>query len=407
MEQQLDVRDLISQGNALLLDDRPAEAAAAFARAAHTDSQAVGAHLGLAQANFALEQPQIVTIACQHVRMLAPGTADALLADALTAATEDRLTDALQTLDRVSEMDPTRPYTYAMRSWVLRKMGQGYDASLAEARAARLTGKRDWSKLFPAVTSTSAYARPSAAPANGADLRPEGAPGSAQRITYDQQRSWQSARSGSRTAVRMRFLFRTQPVITYSIAAINIVVFLICVVFSNFDFFNTAAHGNNPIYQAGVFARPFLNDPTQWYRIITSMFLHEGIIHVGVNMLSLVLIGRLVETIFGPWRYLLFYFVGGIVGAVLQVYLDPLHGIIGASGGIAAVFGVLGAFFLLRRRQLGPAGNSMLVQWLFWLAINVYISVSAGNIAYWAHLGGLVTGFVLAVILLPPLGRRR
>ena len=121
MEQTLDARTLIEKGDALLKEARPREAAIEYARAAQVDPNAVGAHLGLAESNVALGQFNIVAMACQAVIRLAPNTADAFLAQAIDDMLARRYDQALAALDKVAEIDPTRPYTYALRGFRLRQ----------------------------------------------------------------------------------------------------------------------------------------------------------------------------------------------------------------------------------------------------------------------------------------------
>jgi membrane associated rhomboid family serine protease len=111
----------------------------------------------------------------------------------------------------------------------------------------------------------------------------------------------------------------------------------------------------------------------------------------------------------------LIYFLSGIIGGQTQfgldIYTNHLGAAVGASGAIFGIFGALGAFFLLRRRALGPAGNSLIGQWFFWLILNLVFSfggftVGGAGIAGFDHLGGLAAGLILGALLLPgPRGR--
>jgi rhomboid protease GluP len=148
-----------------------------------------------------------------------------------------------------------------------------------------------------------------------------------------------------------------------------------------------------------------INDPLQSYRFLTAMFLHANLLHIGLNMLSLYFIGVITERVFGTGRFLIIYFLSGIVGGLAQfgldIYMNTPGAAVGASGAIFGVFGALGAFFLLRRRALGPAGNSLIGQWFFWLLINLVFSFSVPGIAAFDHIGGLAAGLVLGALLLP------
>src|SRR6185437_16901234 len=100
MEQKVDARSLIDKGDELLKELRVNEAAAEYARAAQLDPSAVGAHLGLAEANLALGQYNVAQMACQATQRLAPNTADAAIAQAIEATMANRFDAALAAIDR-------------------------------------------------------------------------------------------------------------------------------------------------------------------------------------------------------------------------------------------------------------------------------------------------------------------
>lgn len=399
MEQTMDARALIQKGDALLKEARAREAAVEYARAAQVDPNAVGAHLGLAEANMALGQYNIVAMACQTVQRLAPNTGDAFLAQAIDATLAQRYEDALRALDQVIELDPTRAYTYALRGYILRQLRQSYDASLAESKAARMSGTHDLVKLFPPVNPIvpEVFATPITQSAQVAPPPPQ----------HD-ARAWNQRSAVERTAVRARFATRNIPIMTFALMIINVGVYLVCLALSGFNFTSTVSF-DNPIYANGVeIGLPYLQqDPTQWYRIFTAMFLHESIWHIGVNMLSLYFVGVVTEQIFGHWRFLTIYLLSGIIAGIAQVFFLGTTGFaLGASGAIFGIFGAFGVFFLLNRRRLGPAANMMIGQWVFWLVLNIAFTFGAPGIGIADHIGGLLAGMALATLLSPNFGRR-
>ena len=212
-----------------------------------------------------------------------------------------------------------------------------------------------------------------------------------------------------RAAVRARFATRNIPLVTFTLIAINLAIYVICLAFSNFDLLRTAAHSGNPIYQWGVEVglSYIQQDPTQVYRIFTAMFLHESIIHVGFNMLSLYFVGIITEQIFGRWRFLTIYLLSGIIAGIAQAVLAPTGFALGASGAIFGIFGAFGIFFLLYRRVLGSAANAVLGQWFFWLVLNFVFDFSACGIGIYDHIGGLIAGMALGALLIPGIVQRR
>jgi len=129
-----------------------------------------------------------------------------------------------------------------------------------------------------------------------------------------------------------------------------------------------------------------------WWRIITSGFLHDGIFHIGVNMYSLWILGASLERLMGRGRYLLVYFgslIAGSAGVLLLSWDKPT---LGASG---AIFGLLGAALVLERQRVITAPGLMGV-----LVLNLVITFAASSfISVGGHLGGLVGGALIAIVL--------
>nr|TFG55562.1 MAG: rhomboid family intramembrane serine protease [Hyphomicrobiales bacterium] len=160
-----------------------------------------------------------------------------------------------------------------------------------------------------------------------------------------------------------------------------------------------------------------------WMTLATSMFLHGGWMHLGGNMLYLWIFGNNVEDALGHTRYLIFYFVCGLVAALTQGMLNPgsYIPVVGASG---AISGVLAAYLLIFPRArvtvivplgilLYPLKISALYVIGFWFLIQLLQGLFADSndleIAWWAHIGGFISGLIMAPMLsrFPLFGRRR
>lgn len=127
----------------------------------------------------------------------------------------------------------------------------------------------------------------------------------------------------------------------------------------------------------------------EWYRLVTSIFLHEQIWHIGFNMLGLWWLGGPLEAALGRVRYLALYLLSGLAGSALTYLIaPPVQPSLGASG---AVFGLMGATAVLMRRL-----NYDLRPVLTLLALNMLFTFTWSGIAWEAHVGGLVAGTVIA-----------
>jgi membrane associated rhomboid family serine protease len=136
----------------------------------------------------------------------------------------------------------------------------------------------------------------------------------------------------------------------------------------------------------------------EWYRLLTSAFLHASLIHLGFNMLMLWWFGRPLETAVGRARFLGIYLVSALTGAVgALLWSGALVNTVGASG---AVFGILGAGLVLERRQIYVFGGGA----LFVIVLNIAFTFAVSNISIGGHLGGLIGG-ILSMLALSVAGR--
>ena len=137
--------------------------------------------------------------------------------------------------------------------------------------------------------------------------------------------------------------------------------------------------------------RPF--HTSQYWRLITPMFLHANLLHIAFNGWALVIFGRFVESTFGRTRFLLIYFVTGFVASCTSYTFGPVAQLgVGASG---AIVGLLGAFiaYNFRRRHLSLAQGNL--RWaLMLIVLNAILGASFHGIDNWAHGGGLVSGLL-------------
>jgi len=195
---------------------------------------------------------------------------------------------------------------------------------------------------------------------------------------------------------------RSVPVVTYALIALNVLVF-----------FLETSLGDAFIQQWSFVPARFLANPTaEFITIFSSMFMHAGLVHLGGNMLYLWIFGDNVEDNFGTVKFLLFYLLAGIGANFVQLYfsMDSTIPHLGASGAIA---GVLGAYLLMfpGRRIRVLVGrvltemNALIVTG-FWFVLQLFSSIGSldpamadtGGVAYMAHVGGFVTGVLLAFV---------
>ncbi|MCB5163346.1 rhomboid family intramembrane serine protease [Streptomyces bambusae] len=126
----------------------------------------------------------------------------------------------------------------------------------------------------------------------------------------------------------------------------------------------------------------------QWYRLLTSMFLHQEIVHIGFNMVSLWFLGPPLEAALGRSRYLALYLGSGLAGSALVYWMTaPQQLTLGASGAIFGLFGATAVFMRRMRYDMRPV--------LALLAINLVLTFGWGGISWQAHIGGLIGGALI------------
>ncbi|MCX8195565.1 MAG: rhomboid family intramembrane serine protease [Acidilobaceae archaeon] len=152
------------------------------------------------------------------------------------------------------------------------------------------------------------------------------------------------------------------------------------------------------------------------HTLITSMFLHASLLHLAANMLYLYIFGGPVESSLGHLRYFLLYLLSGIAASFAHAFslllFDPQVlrlPAVGASGAVSGVIGAYMAFMVAGRLKEGPtpAVIAFLVLWAAYQLLSSFSAVFGGTqIAFWAHIGGLLAGYALAIVLTPAAPRR-
>jgi membrane associated rhomboid family serine protease len=149
----------------------------------------------------------------------------------------------------------------------------------------------------------------------------------------------------------------------------------------------------------GLLIPAFVRQQHEYYRIFTSAFLHGGIFHIALNMLSLYWLGRFIEDVLRPTRMLLIYVVALIAAGVSVVLFSPPYAsTLGASG---AIFGLFGALFAIGFK-LGERGMELVRANIGILVLNLLWSFTFPGISWQAHLGGLIAGFITTWLVFWP-----
>lgn len=182
---------------------------------------------------------------------------------------------------------------------------------------------------------------------------------------------------------KMEKIFSSKkPIVTWIIIALCIIMFFVSSM--GYDTYTLVKYGAN-------FSGLVRNG--ELYRLVTYMFLHAGIVHIGLNMYSLYIVGPRVEDFFGKWKYALIYFISGICGGLLSIGVTPNVVSVGASGAIFGLFGALIYFGYNYRGYIGAMIRSQVVPIVIY---NLFMGLFIPGIDMWGHVGGLIGGILTA-----------
>jgi membrane associated rhomboid family serine protease len=194
--------------------------------------------------------------------------------------------------------------------------------------------------------------------------------------------------------------------VTQALIAINVIAFLAetaagaplgggtgGTVWDHGVLFGPAISGHNPF--------PFFTGTHQYWRLITSGFLHDGFFHILINMVSLWFVGQALEPAVGRLNFGVIYVVSLLAGSFGALLFQPLSPTVGASG---AIFGIFGALIVYARSR----GISLWQSGLAWiLLINVLLTVGYRGISLGGHLGGFIAGLITGALVIEVGERRR
>ncbi len=197
---------------------------------------------------------------------------------------------------------------------------------------------------------------------------------------------------------------RGAPVVTQALIAINVIAFLI----------ETAAGaplgggGGGSVWNHGVLYGPALTSTGavgigahEYWRLVTSGFLHDGLLHISVNMISLWFVGSALEPAIGRVNFLAVYFTSLLAGSFGALWFQPMTATVGASG---AIFGIFGALIIVARNRGIPIWQSGLG---IVLVFNLVFSLSVRGISVGDHIGGLIGGLITGFLIVEVAERRR
>ncbi len=179
--------------------------------------------------------------------------------------------------------------------------------------------------------------------------------------------------------------------VTQALAGLNVLIWLVASAYTGS--LSLWGGGVTEVHADFALHGAFVHESGEWWRLVSSAFLHYGLLHMGMNVLILVLLGRMLEPAIGWWRMLLLYGVSLTGGALGALIVEPNAFTAGASG---AVFGLAGAVVIAERASGVRWQESGI---LMFLVINIVFSLLVPRVSIGGHLGGMIVGALAAGVL--------
>ncbi|MBA3946290.1 MAG: rhomboid family intramembrane serine protease [Herpetosiphonaceae bacterium] len=204
----------------------------------------------------------------------------------------------------------------------------------------------------------------------------------------------------------------SRPRIVYGILALNVVMLLVTMLVQQrvhlpfTDQFLRADQSGDDTFSVALYILGAKWSPAivggQYWRLLTPMILHGGLIHLLFNSYALYILGPQVERVFGTWRFLVIYLIAGFAGNIASFVIAPSSLAIGASGAIFGLIGALAAWSYAARDFIGRQASQAQLRQLIGVAVfNLILGFTIANIDNSAHIGGLLAGGLAGLALAP------
>ena len=189
---------------------------------------------------------------------------------------------------------------------------------------------------------------------------------------------------------RESFMKNKNILLTYILILINIIVFALMYIYGN------GSEDINTLINFGANYTPLVKYG-QYYRLLTSAFLHIGAIHLIFNMYALYIAGSQIEYVYGKIKYIIIYLFSAFMGSLFTIALSSENVV--SAGASGAIFGLFGSLLYFGYNYRGYIGNAIISQLVPVIILNLVIGFSNPNIGNAAHIGGLIGGYIISMAL--------
>lgn len=187
---------------------------------------------------------------------------------------------------------------------------------------------------------------------------------------------------------RRDMLKTTKPIISYVLISLNILIFILMYIFGN------GSESSETLINFGANYIP-LTKSGEYFRLISSAFLHIGVFHILFNMYALYILGPQIESYYGKMKFIIIYLYSAILGSLFTTALSSSNTV--AAGASGAIFGLLGSLLYFGYQYRGYIGDVIIKQVMPIIIINLFIGFTTPGIGNMAHIGGLIGGYFISM----------
>lgn len=190
--------------------------------------------------------------------------------------------------------------------------------------------------------------------------------------------------------------------LTKIILVLNGILFVLLTLFAQNDLLSAIMNGadRDTLVIFGAKQNELIAAGGQYWRLLTPIFLHIGLMHLLFNEWALAIFGREIESLFGTFRFAAIYLLTGLFGSLASFAFSPAVSA-GASGAIFGIIGAMVAFLSRNRKEFGERGREHRRTLLIMIGLNIFLGITVPGIDNYGHMGGLISGLVLGWILSP------
>jgi rhomboid protease gluP len=185
---------------------------------------------------------------------------------------------------------------------------------------------------------------------------------------------------------------KSVPIVTYVLIALNIIVFFVVEALGSTE-------DLSDMLLFGASYTPLILGKAQYWRLVSSIFLHFGIMHLSNNMVGLYVIGDQVERAIGSFKFIIIYIIAGVGANIISMFLRLKEEPVVSAGASGAIFGLAGSMLAIALKNRNKNSDISIARIVLMIGLMIYYGFTSSGVDNIAHISGAVIGFLCASVL--------